>query len=157
VRRIDSVLVAKQNPSSQSQVKECQCKQGHGAMDRQLLSFAFSRQQTQLILEFNSSAMALACPKTNVAMCRWVVSAGEYTQNSVGSKCYTLASLAKSLPSCIATPASAAVPYAALPRALDRPDNAAAKAAASADASDSRGPHPAVSAVEQVRMSVLPK
>jgi hypothetical protein len=81
--------------------------------------------------------------------CRWDVTPEQYTEQSVGSKCYTLERLAQALPHCIATPASAALPFAALERVLALQENAEAHRVAQM-AADSVV-HPGVDMLEKVR------
>jgi hypothetical protein len=58
-------------------------------------------------------------PDPSCAMRRWVLPDKEYAAELVGPKALKLERLARLLPACIQVPRSFAVPYSALPRALE--------------------------------------
>ena len=89
---------------------------------------------------------------TLLSACRWVLRPAQYSASSVGSKCFTLEELTQALPDCIATPASAALPFAALQRVLQLSENAEVAKAAGAEALGNGEEHPAVAGLAEVRL-----
>jgi hypothetical protein len=69
--------------------------------------------------EMTRSPLMNLTPDPLHAMCRWIVPDKEYMPELVGPKALKLKQLAGSLPACIQVPRSFAVPFSALPRALE--------------------------------------
>lgn len=87
-------------------------------------------------------------------MCRWAVEPSGYSPAAVGSKAINLQELAEQLPDCIPTPASFALPFSALPRALAAAGTSYdGLAELAGDAWNGGGAHGAMHSIESVRCS----